>query len=247
MGSRHVKRYNTPKSIHISKKHGKFFYSTRPGPHPKRNSLPLGHLLRDVLAVVDNNREATKVIRKGAILVDGKIQKDPRFPVGLMDVVEIPEMKKFYRIIPKWKMGLWPMEISEKEKTFKLCRIENKTTIKGGHIQLSLHDGRNIIINIKDPKKPKEDTYKTMGVLKIKMPSQEIEEYFPFKEGAPIIVISGKNLGRSGVVTKIVKRFGPNASTVNIKENNSDAIHETAYNYSFVVGKTKPVIKLFEH
>ena len=63
------------------------------------------------------------------------------------------------------------------------------------------------------------------------------------KVNAPILVISGKNLGRSGTVTKIEKRFGPNASIINIKEED-EKIHETAYNYSFVVGKSKPVIKL---
>ena len=93
------------------------------------------------------------------------------------------------------------------------------------------------------PKKPKEDTYKTMGVLKIKLPSQEIVEYYPLKENSPILVVRGKNLGMNGVVTKIEKRFGPNASIVKIKTSEEE-IHETAYAYSFVLGKQKPAIKL---
>ena len=77
-------------------------------------------------------------------MVDGVVRTDPRFPVGLMDIVEIPDMEKIYRILPKWKKGLVPQEVSKKESSFKLCRIENKTTIKNGNIQLNLHDGRNI-------------------------------------------------------------------------------------------------------
>ena len=47
----------------------------------------------------------------------------------------------------------------------------------------------------------------------------------------------------NGVITKIEKRFGPNASIVKIKTSGEE-VHETAYAYSFVLGKSKPVIKL---
>jgi small subunit ribosomal protein S4e len=206
-------------------------------------SIPLGSLLRDILKVVDTHSEARKVLNMRKVLVDGQIRTDYRFPVGLMDIVQIPDLEKSYRILPKWKRGLVPQEVSKKESEFKLCRIENKTTVKHGHIQLNLHDGRNIHIPVKDPKKPKEDTYNTMGVLKIKVPSQEILDYYPLKENSPILVMSGKNLGMNGVVTKIEKRYGPNASIVKIKTSEEET-HETAYVYSFVLGKIKSVIKL---
>ena len=245
MGKRHTKRFNTPKYIQINKKERTFFYNLRPGPHPKNYSLPLGHIIRDILKIVKTGTEARKVIKLGMILVDGKVRKDPRFPVGLMDVVEIPELGKYYRILPKMKRGLFPMEIQEEEKDFKLCRIKNKTSLRGGgNVQLNLHDGRNLIIPLKDPKKPKEDKYKTMGVLKIKIPSQEIVDYYPLKENSPVLVVSGKNLGMNGIVTKIEKRFGPNASIVKVKTV-EDEIHETAFNYVFTVGKVKSEINLF--
>ena len=245
MLKRHTKRFNTPKYIQINKKERTFFYNLRPGPHPKNYSLPLGHIIRDILKIVKTGTEARKVIKLGMILVDGKVRKDPRFPVGLMDVVEIPELGKYYRILPKMKRGLFPMEIQEEEKDFKLCRIKNKTSLRGGgNVQLNLHDGRNLIIPLKDPKKPKEDKYKTMGVLKIKIPSQEIVDYYPLKENSPVLVVSGKNLGMNGIVTKIEKRFGPNASIVKVKTV-EDEIHETAFNYVFTVGKVKSEINLF--
>ena len=244
-GSRHTKRYNTGKYVHINKKETTFFINTRPGPHRKDFSLSLAHILRDLLQVVNSFKEAKKIIKEGKILVDGKIVKDPRYPIGLMDVIEIPDLKKNFRVLPQLKMGLMPIEIPDKEKGFKLCRIENKTNVKGGKIQLNLHDGRNILIALKDPTKPKEDKYKTMGVLKIKVPSQEIIEYYPLKENVPILVVSGKNLGMNGSIQSIVKRFGPNASIIKIKTG-KDITHETAYNYSFVLGKSKSVIKLFD-
>ncbi len=244
MGKHHTKRFNTPKYIQINKKERTFFYNLRPGPHPKNYSLPLGHILRDILKVIKTGTEARKIIKLGMILVDGKVRKDPRFPVGLMDVLEIPKLNKVYRILPKMKRGLFPLEIQEKNKGFKLCRIKNKTSLKGGNVQLNLHDGRNLIIALKDPKKPKEDKYKTMGVLKIKIPSQEIIDYYPLKENSPVLVVSGKNLGMNGTVTKIEKRFGPNASIVKVKTEEGE-IHETAFNYVFTIGSSKPEIILF--
>ncbi|MBD3353328.1 MAG: 30S ribosomal protein S4e [Candidatus Lokiarchaeota archaeon] len=245
---RHTKRLNTTKYIHIDKKHPKFFINTRSGPHQKHNSLPLGHILRDLLKVVNTLKEAKKVINQGKVLIDGRVCKDVRFPVGLMDVVEILDYDKVYRILPKKIFGLYPLEIPKKEKDFKLCRIENKSTVKGGHVQLNLHDGRNILIKVKDPKKPKEDKYNTMGVLKIKLPSQEILDYYPLEENASIMVIRGKNLGMVGNINSITKRYGPNASIVKITANSEggdEEIHETAYAYSFIIGKKKPEIKLF--
>ena len=59
-----------------------------------------------------------------------------------------------------------------------------------------------------------------------------------------MLVVSGKNLGMNGIVTKIEKRFGPNASIVKVKTD-EDEIHETAFNYVFTVGKTKSEIILF--
>ncbi|MHA1338666.1 MAG: 30S ribosomal protein S4e [Promethearchaeota archaeon] len=246
---RYLKRLNTNKYVHIHKKEGKYFYKPSPGPHPKDFCLPLAHLLRDILKIVQNGAEAKKVIKAGKILVDGRIRKDPKFPVGLMDVVEIPSINKVYRVIPRKRYGLDCLEIDEKEKKFKLCRIENKVTIKGGHIQLNLNDGRNIIMNVKNPKKPVEDKYKTKDVLKIEIPSQKILDYYPLRENSPILVIRGKNLGMWGYVKSIEKRFGPNASVVKINVETEDGeieSHETAYAYSFVIGKTKPEIKLFE-
>lgn len=242
---RHTKRLNTSKYTHINKKRYTFYLNTRPGTHSKDQSIPLISLLRDILKVAKNRKEAQIILNDGKVFVDGVVRKDGRFPVGLMDVVDIPLLKKAYRMLPHPKKGLYPLEIPDKEKSFKLCRIENKSTVKGGHIQLNLHDGRNITIEVKDPTKPKEDKYKTMGVLKITLPEQEIKNYYPLNEESPILVVQGKNLGMTGSITEISKQFGPNANIVKIATR-EDVIHETAYAYSFVLGNKRSVISLFE-
>jgi small subunit ribosomal protein S4e len=144
-GSRSLKRLNTPKFLQIKRKHGKFFMKPSSGPHPSRFCLPLLHIVRDLLKLVDNHREAKKLIGLGNFKVDGKVVKDTTYPVGLMDVLSIDRINKHYRILPDSHYGLILHEITEAESTFKLCRITQKTTIKGGHIQLNLHDGKKNI------------------------------------------------------------------------------------------------------
>ncbi len=241
-GSRTLKRLNTPKFLQIKRKHGKFFMTPSPGPHPSRICLPLLHIVRDLLEIVDNYREAKKLIGLGNFKVDGKVVKIRTFPVGLMDVLSIVKTNKHYRILPDSHHGLILHEISEAESTFKLCRITQKTTLKGGNIQLNLHDGRNIFISVKDPENPKEDIYKRMDVLKITIPEQEIVKVLKFKEGNLAIIMSGKNIGQLGKVLTILKRFGPKASTVSIQHNSEHT--ETLYDYTFIIGEDQSEINL---
>ena len=237
-----LKRLNTPKFLQIKRKQGKFFIKSSPGPHSSRFSLPLLHVVRDLLTIVDNYREAKKLIGLGKFKIDGKVVKDKGYPVGLMDVLSIEEYKKYFRVLPDSHHGLILHEIPQSESNYKLCRITDKTTIKGGDFQLNLHDGRNILVRVKDPKNPKEDIYNRMDVLKISIPEQEILKVLKFKEGNLALIMSGKNIGQIGKILTILKRFGPKASTVSIEHNSTHT--ETLYDYTFIIGEEQPEINL---
>ncbi|OLS16166.1 MAG: 30S ribosomal protein S4 [Promethearchaeota archaeon CR_4] len=244
--TRYLKRLAAPKLIHIQRKIGKFFTKARAGPHNKEESLPLLHIVRDILNLGANAREARKIIKQGDVIVDGVPRTDHKFPVGIMDVIKIPKMDKHYRILPVEGKGFYPVEIPKKEADFKLVRIENKSTVKGGHIQLNLHDGRNLLLKVKDPRNPEEGkAYKTMDVLKISVPGQEIKGHVPLKEGSYGIIISGHNFGQMGTITNINKRFGINASIIGLKNKKNEQL-ETEYEYMFIGGKGSSEITLPE-
>ena len=61
-GQKVLKRLNTPAFLQIKRKHGKFFIKPSPGPHQSKFCLPLLHIVRDLLKIVDNYREAKKLI-----------------------------------------------------------------------------------------------------------------------------------------------------------------------------------------
>ncbi len=193
----YLKRYVIPGFWRMEKKANKWAVRPMPGPHAKDMCIPLQVMLRDVLGYADNAKEAKKIIKEGKVLVDGVVRKDHRYPAGLMDVIHIPELKKYYRVSIN-SHGLFLKEISEKEADRKLCRINGKTTIKGGKMQLNLHDGRNIIVD--------KDVYKTGDSVLIKVPGQEILKHFKMEKGASAVIINGKNMGTEGKIKDIYRR-----------------------------------------
>jgi small subunit ribosomal protein S4e len=246
-GKRHLKRKPAPKFWPIHRKEAVFTVKPRPGPHPFSRCIPLVLIVRDILGAAKTRREAKKIISQGKIWVDGKVQKEERFPAGLMDVISIPEMEKAYRVLPSPKgLTLFPIEKKE-EASFKLCRIENKTTVKGGHVQLNLHDGRNVLIRVKDANHPEEDVFETLDTLKISLPDQEIVGHFKLAEGAPAIIIDGKNIGKFGKIVNIEKRPGQKRrkNLVTIEDGDGNQF-QTTLDYVFVVGDKEPHISLTE-
>ena len=99
-----------------------------------------------------------------------------------------------------------------------------------------------ILIKVKNPQEPKEDTYKRMDVLKISIPEHEILKSFKFEEGNLAIIMDGKNIGQVGKISAVKKRFGPNASTVSIEHN--EELTETLYDYTFIIGEDMSEIGL---
>ncbi len=214
------------------KKRVKFTVAPK-GPHPLKESIALATLLRDYLGFVETYREAKKVIRRGEILVDGRVIKDHRFGVGVFDVISIPAMKKHYRMLPKGRK-LVPVEIDEKEAQTKVCKITGKRAVKGGKIQLNLHDGRNILA---------DNSYATQGTLFISLPEQKILDYFPLEKGNLGFVFRGKNAGTLGRIEKIER--GWRLNRVGLSVDGKEVW--TDFKNVMVIGREKPAIKVQEN
>lgn len=235
MGSRkHLKRFKAPKHWPIHPKENKWTVKPSAGPHAIEGSLPLLLVVRDILGVADNAREARRIINNGEILVDGRARKDYKFPVGFMDVIEIPKSGKVYRVLPDEKGRLILHKIAVENKDFKLCKITNKTTIRGGKTQLNLHDGRNQIV---------DNGYKVGDVVILKIPEQEIKDSIDFEKGNIGLITGGKHTGEIGRIKEIniTKSSMPNTVEMETEDKNTFL---TLKDYVFVIGKEEPAIAL---
>ncbi len=199
--------------------------------------------MRDVLGYAKNTRESKMILAQNRVSVDGKIRHDHKFPAGLMDVVELPDANASYRVLPAIGKGLTALRIPKDEVKSKLCRIEDKTTLRKGRVQLNLHDGRSIVMPFQDPGSPREDTYNTRDTLRISIPDQKILGHLKFAEGAYAIVTSGRNLGRHGKIMKLEPSTAARTATA-LMEDPSGNRFETIADYLFVVGEEKPSIKI---
>ncbi len=112
--------------------------------------MPIMIVIRDMLGLCDNASEGVKILSGRDVLVDGRVVTDPKFPVGLMDVVSIPKINQHYRMVLDRNGKLRLVTVPEGKEKWKLCRIEDKTTVTGGKTQLNLHDGRNVLVEKDD-------------------------------------------------------------------------------------------------
>ena len=109
---KHLKRLPAPRSWTIPRKTDFWVVKPSPGPHPIDTSVPLGLILRDMLKVCANAREARHILNGRGVLVDGRAVTDPKFPVGLMDVLTFAATKAHYRMLvnTRGKMALVPID-----------------------------------------------------------------------------------------------------------------------------------------
>lgn len=236
-GRHHIKRINAPQSWNIIRKGGTFWTTKqRPGAHSIGKSMPLITIIKDILKYADNSREAVKIIKAGQVLVDNRVVKDPKFAVGFMDVIYIPDTKDCYRVLYDKKARLLFHKIDGKEHGFKLCRVVGKSMIAGGKLQLNLHDGRNQRIDSGD--------YKIGDVIKMGLPEQKIEEHFKLEEGSTAYIIGGKHAGETGKIKEVQEGTRTRRPLV-VLERDGETF-TTTKEYAFVVGKDKSAIDILK-
>ena len=146
----HLKRLSAPKSWQIKRKGIKFITRPNPGAHSMKNSVSLSLLLKDLLKYAKTTKEVKDILYNKNVLVDGKRRKDHKLPIGIMDVLEVTEMKEHFRILFDQKGKITPVSIKKDEAAIKPCKILNKTKIKGNKTQVNLSDNKNIILKKDD-------------------------------------------------------------------------------------------------
>ncbi len=210
-------------------KENKWLSTPNPGKHKRNESIPLILVVRDILGYADTGREAKKIIHEGMVSVDKKTQRDHKYSVGLMDVIEIPKLKKHFRVVPS-KKGPVLKEIDADESKIKLCRIMDKHKVKEGKIQYVMHDGGSMLSD--------KDEYKTTDTLVITLPERKVQEGIKFEKGNIALVVKGRHSGRSGKIKDILPGTATRKSITALED------IQTLTNYSFVIGNEKPLIKI---
>jgi small subunit ribosomal protein S4e len=195
-GKNKMKRLAAPRSWDISRKRNRFVFKPLPGPHPISAAYPLGVVIRDLASMASLSKELKFMLKTGKVKVDGMERRTPRFPVGLFNVVSVPAEGVDFRLVPSTK-GLALVKVTAEEAKTKLCSVNTKTKVRGGHIQYGLHDGRSMVddgLNL------------TPGdAVLLEVPSQKVLGQAKLARGSVGLILTGDRAGQLGKIAEVKK------------------------------------------
>ena len=182
----HLKRLNAPDSWHIARKTTKFITKTAPGPH-NANAMPIAVWLRDHMSLALNMKEVKQILGQNDVIINGRPCRDPKMGIGIFDIIALPKISKYYRILRDKNGRHVSIEIDAEAAKTRLCKVKNKTVITGGKVQLNMRDGANILA---------DNTYKAGDSIVLSLEPEtrfKIVDHFPFAVGNMAMVIGGRH------------------------------------------------------
>jgi len=184
--SGHIKRLNAPKYFAIHRKEHKYTIKPNPGRHSLDKSIALTVLV-EKLGLASNRRDADRVIKEGMVSVNGRKVTDPKYPVGLHDLLAVGSERHMVGINNKGQINF-----RKSEKGAQVYKIVGKYRYRKGLVMLRLHDGTTLggsaDANVDDS-----------VALSEGKPSKLIK----LGSGAKCEVIDGVHVGKTGTVKEI--------------------------------------------
>jgi small subunit ribosomal protein S4e len=230
-----LKRGAAPSSWTIPRKGTKWVKRPAPGPHAQDASIPILLVLRDVRKVVASAREARILLRQGNVHVDGRVVRDLAWGVGLFDTVSLEKpLDEHFRVLRDRSGRLVLVPIPAKEAATKIGRVRFKHTVRGGKVEVTLHDGRNLLV-------PPSNAWKVGDSVQLELPKQKVVGHLPLSPGKLAYIAGGSHVGELGRVERVEVRNSSQPNLVHFKEGFS-----TVKEYVYIVGEQAPVVTLPE-
>jgi len=234
MGKDHLFRLVAPKTWPIRRKTTKWIARPLPGPHPLKESITLSIIIRDILEYAKTTKEVKRILNNKSLLVDKVARTDYKFPVGFMDVIDFPSLNESYRVIYDDKGVFTLININKNESNLKLLGIIRKTIIKKGRTQVTLHDGRNIIVeNFKG---------KIGDTILFDVVKKSVNKLLPLEKDSLVFLNGGTHIGSIGKVKDVIKSKDLEKPRVVVEIEGKN--YDTLSKYAFVIGHDKPELSL---
>jgi small subunit ribosomal protein S4e len=230
-----LKRRAAPRTWTVPRKGTKWIKRPAPGPHAQDQSMPLLLVLRDVRKIAATAREARLLLRSGQVRVDGRVVNDLARGLGLMDTISFgAPLNEHFRLLKDRRGKLTLVSIPAAEAQMKLGRVRFRHTVRGGKVEVTLHDGRNLLVTPDSP-------WHVGDSLRLELPAQKVVGHYQLTPGHLAYVSGGSHVGEVARVERIEIRNGPQPNLVHFKEGFS-----TVKEYVFVIGDTAAQITLPE-
>lgn len=226
--SRKEKALTSNKKRLFDRKKFKWTVKSRAGPNTKADSIPLLAILREVMKIVRNKKEAKAIVKERKLKISGKIRSDLKFPVGLFDIIEIEGLDERYRVELDSKGRFMVKKIDKKEANAKICKVTSKSVKKGGKYVIGTQDGRTLAV---------EKTKLNNGdSLKISLSDNKVLKELPLEEGKNVYVMGGTHAGQQGII-KSIKAGSQNKPKLITIESEGKNIETLASNIIVIEGQ----------
>jgi len=230
-----LKRGAAPRTWKVPRKGTKWIKRPAPGPHRQNESIPLLLVLREMRGIAKTAREARILARQGSVQVDAKVVRDLDRGVGLMDTISLAApLSEHFRVFKDRRGQIVLVPIEAKEAAQKIGRIRFKHTVSGGRVEVTLHDGRNLLVDA-------TSRYRVGDSLRIDLPSQKVLGHLPLATGNLAYVAGGSHVGEIARVDRVEVRNSSQPNRVHFKEG-----FATIKEYVYVIGEATPLIALPE-
>jgi len=198
----HLKRQEAPTIWPVIRKGSK--YIVRPTADFEKG-MPLLVILREMLGVVENRKEAKQLIHEGKVLCNVRKARDETESVSLFDVITLVDENKSYKLDLD-ERNVFKLE-ETKENNKKIVKVVNKKMVKGNKIQLNFWDGSNLLYDGK---------IKVGDSCVLNMKDKKVEKILPVKKGAKVLVTDGRHLGHRGIIEEMNEE--ENTSVIELKD-----------------------------
>jgi small subunit ribosomal protein S4e len=230
-----LKRRAAPRAWTIPRKGTKWVKRPAPGPHAQDESVPLLLVLRDLRQLAQSSREARVLVRGNGVLIDGRPVHDLGRGVGLMDTVSFgAPLNEHFRLLKDKRGKLVLVSIPSDEAKLKIGRVRFKHSVRNGRVEVTLHDGRNLLV---DP----NTSWRVGDSVRIQVPEQKVVTHLALAPGALAYVAGGSHVGEVARVERVEVKNSPQPNRVHFKEGFS-----TIKDYVFIIGDSSPLITLPE-
>jgi small subunit ribosomal protein S4e len=180
----HTKRQTIGKAWPIPRKGTEYLVVTS---HERKSGIPILIMLREVMKLADNRKEAKKILNEGHIKINGKIVRKDNFPLLPFDILSIKDKEYEIGFSDKGKF-----EAGKRKSKEKVFRVIDKKVLKNKKIQLNLLYGKNVISN--------EKIACGDSVL---IKDKKVVKIIKMEKGKKAIIFAGKNRGKEGDIEGI--------------------------------------------
>ena len=203
-GTRHMKRLASPPYMKLKRKASKFVVKPLPGRHTIANSMALSTFIKEKLEIAKSSAEAKRAIVEGKIEINGRVRREPRYPIGFGDVIKVIPSNESY-ILTFGKYGAFEAKKAEKSEK-RTLKVVGKYIAKGKKQTIRLNNG-NIYgfdkeVNVNDS---------------VIVEDRKILKVIKLEEGAKCMVTSGIHAPAIGKITQMKKGTALRDATVTIE------------------------------